>query len=347
MHFDDKESRKLELDNCVFCKTILMLLVVLGHSVVFWRGDWYGASPIYQARFLPVLSKWVGGFHTYAFTVFSGYIFYYMKYEKGSYRKLNIFLVKKVKRLLVPYVFILCVWIIPIMKYYLKFTLKDILGQFITGIAPSQLWFLLMLFWVSLFSYLLSDILLNTKWRMVIIAIFYGWGVFGSHICPNFWQIWTACRYMLYFWIGMELRCKYSKSVKKIPGIIWIWGYTCLVVVSQNLSDVSSFIGKCCYELLMLGSHVIGVLMAYCILQKIADQISWEENKWFMLLSRYSMPIYLFHQQIIYFLIDDFNGMINPYIHALINFLGAIIISFLISFLLMNFKITKFLLGEK
>ena len=32
---------RLELKNCYFVKTILMLLVVGYHSMVFWSGDWF------------------------------------------------------------------------------------------------------------------------------------------------------------------------------------------------------------------------------------------------------------------------------------------------------------------
>lgn len=59
------------------------------------------------------------------------------------------------------------------------------------------------------------------------------------------------------------------------------------------------------------------------------------------------MPIYLFHQQVIYVCIFLLNGLINPYIHAALNFIVAMIVSLLISIMTMKFKWTKFLIGEK
>lgn len=59
------------------------------------------------------------------------------------------------------------------------------------------------------------------------------------------------------------------------------------------------------------------------------------------------MPVYLFHQQIIYVFISALNGMINPYLHAGINFIGAMSISLLMSTLMMKFKWTRFLIGMK
>ena len=93
--------------------------------------------------------------------------------------------------------------------------------------------------------------------------------------------------------------------------------------------------------------HIIGAVMAFVILQKIAGVVKWRENKVFRALAEYSMPMYLFHQQIIYFVIIWLNGSMNPYIHATINFIVAIAGSFAISCVLMKFKVTRFLIGEK
>lgn len=93
--------------------------------------------------------------------------------------------------------------------------------------------------------------------------------------------------------------------------------------------------------------HIVGALMAFIILQKLGSNIKWKQNKIFVVFSKYSMPIYLFHQQIIYFFIDWLNGAIHPYLHTGINFIGAILISAGISAVLMKWKVTRFLIGEK
>ena len=87
--------------------------------------------------------------------------------------------------------------------------------------------------------------------------------------------------------------------------------------------------------------------MAFVVLQKLATRVNWEESKVFSFLSKNSMLVYLFHQQIIYVFISLLNGVINPYLHAGINFVGAMAISLLISTVLMKFKWTRFLIGEK
>ncbi len=61
--------------NTSFTKTILMMLVVLYHSCVFWTGDWLRIQPVFNAPLLGLIAKWLNSFHIYAFTLVSGYIF--------------------------------------------------------------------------------------------------------------------------------------------------------------------------------------------------------------------------------------------------------------------------------
>ena len=68
---------------------------------------------------------------------------------------------------------------------------------------------------------------------------------------------------------------------------------------------------------------VVGALMSFAVLQKIADRIKWK-TKIFMYLSSQSMIVFLLHQQILYFFISGLNGKVDPYLNALINFIGAI-----------------------
>ena len=93
--------------------------------------------------------------------------------------------------------------------------------------------------------------------------------------------------------------------------------------------------------------HTTGALMAFVTLQKIADRMNWKEKRWFLFISKNSMGIYLFHQQIVYVCIYLFNGVINPYVHAAINFISAIMISIIISTILMRYRYLRFLIGEK
>lgn len=68
-------SRQRELPNCTYLKALLMLLVVVYHSIVFWTGTWFTEHPIYVSSFLAGIALWLNTFHIYGFTLVSGYLY--------------------------------------------------------------------------------------------------------------------------------------------------------------------------------------------------------------------------------------------------------------------------------
>jgi surface polysaccharide O-acyltransferase-like enzyme len=100
------------------------------------------------------------------------------------------------------------------------------------------------------------------------------------------------------------------------------------------------------HSLLEIAVHVTGSIAAFEVFRALAERIDWNKA-WFEDLSSKTMPMYLFHQQIIYFMIYWLNGKVNPYIHAGISFIVALVCSFIISSVLMHWKVTRFLIVEK
>lgn len=343
----DVFDRQTELSNCTYVKTVLMLLVILYHSCAFWTGDWFTCNPIHKSILLSVLSGWLNSFHIYGFTLVSGYI-YASKWFGGGYTEFKPFATNKIKRLLVPYVFVSAIWAIPFALFYLNYSGIDIIKKYALGISPSQLWFMLMLFFAFMIFYTLTSFFEkhNVGGALTVLAI-YGVGLVGSLILPNFLQIFTACQYLVFFWLGFKIRQYGSNNLMKIPSLVWIVVDVLLFILVQYLSGFDATIIKLINLGLTFLLHIIGALMAFVVLQKLANRVNWKENKVFTLLSKNSMPVYLFHQQVIYVFISLLNGVVNPYIHAGINFVGALSISLLISTLLMKFKWTRFLIGEK
>lgn len=101
-----------------------------------------------------------------------------------------------------------------------------------------------------------------------------------------------------------------------------------MTLLSRNLCDIS------------------GAIMAFLLLSYLASKLCWD-NKLFKNLTIVSFPIYLFHQQIIYVLLWNFQSFINPYVMCVLNFLLSILVSYYISLMLMKHKVTKFLIGIK
>lgn len=347
---EEKINDQNKLDNCTFVKTILMIFVVLYHSILFWGGGsrLENIPVIYESKFLSILAAWLNTFHIYGFTLISGYIFQYLKYEKDKYQLFFPFIVNKAKRLLVPYVFVAIVWIIPITYTLFSYSPEDIILKYVLCTSPSQLWFLWMLFDVFALVWLLCKWLKNDLITIGISCVFWLIGyVFGA-LFPNIFCIWTAFNYLPFFILGMKLREKKDCLLYRIPVCVIVFIQLVLFCVYQMTSDLTGII---IFKLINLisfyGAHVFGALMAFFVLQCFASKVEWKKNKVFMFLSKNSMTIYLFHQQIIYFTILWLNGKVNPYVNSLINFGVALFLSCLISILLMKFKVTRILIGEK
>ena len=316
--------------------------------MVFWNGTWFAVNPVYESDILYRISLWFNSFHIYGFALVSGYLFFFLKCEKGKYSSFTPFAVNKAKRLLVPYIFVSLVWVIPFAVHYFHFDAVEVIKRYVLGTSPNQLWFLLMLFFVFILFYPLAGFFekYNVGGAFTVIAV-YGIGLVGSMILPNIFQIIRACTYLPLFWLGFKI-CQYgSKVLMRIPSLVWVAADVLLFTLVQYLSGFDATIIKLLNLGLSFLLHIIGALMAFVVLQKLANRVNWKESIVFSLLSKNSMPVYLFHQQVIYVFISLLNGVINPYLHAGINFIGAMVISLIISILLMKFKWTRFLIGEK
>lgn len=277
----------------------------------------------------------------------SGYIFQYLKYEKDKYQKFLLFIVNKAKRLLVPYAFVAIIWVIPISYVLFSYTSKDIIFKYLLCTGPSQLWFLWMLFDIFCFVWIISNWLKNDFIAIFISCIAWLIGYVCGTRFPNIFCIWTAFNYLPFFILGMKLREKNTCFLYKVPTILFVFMQLVLFVVYQITSSNSTILYRLVNLIALYSAHILGALMSFFVLRWLAEKVDWKNNKLFMMFSKYSMIIYLFHQQIIYVTIIWLNGKVNPYVHSFVNFLVALVLSSFISALLMKFKVTRILIGEK
>ena len=340
-----KLKRSEELNNCTPIKAILMLIIVLYHSMIIYAdgGVWGPCTRADEAPFIGYIAEWMNTWHIYAFVLISGYIFYYIKYEKGGYQKYLPFLKNKTLRLLVPYVFIATVWIAPVNAFLLPN--ESIIQKFVLGTSPRQLWFLLMLFWVFAIFWLISNIV-NKKPLLgsIIVCIAYCIGL----LAPSYYCLNLGLQYLLFFYIGFMMR-KFdlgNKILYKIPSIVFL-------IVDIGLFAVCEFLGNgegIIYKVLNLGCsvvlHAVGAVSAFVLLQKFVNRFL-QGNKVIDFFGKHSMVIYLVHQQLIYFIIGWFNGIVTPVVLVMINFVFSLTVSTIFSVLMHKTRVTRLLVGSK
>lgn len=336
-----------ELENCGFVKTVLMLTVVLYHSCLFWGGNWFVETPVFASGGLALMAEYLNSFHIYGFTLVSGYLFSYLKREKGKYGRFLPFAANKAKRLLVPYAFVAAVWVIPISVLFSGFDGREIFTKFVLATAPSQLWFLVMLFVVFLMAWALFDLFEKRDMLGCIVAAgSYGVGIVGGMLLPNVFSVWTACKYLMFFWIGFKLRQKGTRSLSRIPAIVWVALHGLLFAGWKFVSALDGKLFTLLALALEFAAHIAGALMAFFVLQELAERLHWKNSRILAFLERNAMTTYLFHQQVIYFSLALLNGVVNPYFNALLNFVAAMAVSLVLGELLRKFPVTGFLVGE-
>ena len=327
-----------------------MLLIVFYHSILFWQGKWSVVlvEPVLSAWALDWISQWLGALLNYGFVLTSGYLFYYVKYERGGYTQFGAFVKNKAKRLLIPFLFVGAIWVIPISCAYLKHGLGQTVLKYLLVQDAGQLWFLVMLFGVFMLFWWLSDFFHNHNlWGAIAVVVIYGFRLVGPSFLPSVFSIWNVAKFVVIFWLGFKLRQESFPVIRKVPLWAQVVGYTALWAVYKFVELPHSTLNK----LFSLGMefvvHAVGAVMIFMLLQKIAQTVRWKDNKVVSFFTKHSMVIYLFHQQVIYFFIRELNGLINPYLQAAITFLGTTVICSGVAALLMRFPATRFLVGEK
>lgn len=316
----------------LFCKNSINVIGSVLSQYPILGGAWLDNQPvIFKSKVLSILAVWFNTFHIYGFTLVSGYIFQYLKYEKDKYQKFLLFIVNKAKRLLVPYAFVAIIWVIPISYALFSYTSKDIIFKYLLCTGPSQLWLLWMLFDIFCFVWIISNWLKNDFIAIFISCIAWLIGYVCGTRFPNIFCIWTAFNYLPFFILGMKLREKNTCFLYKVPTILFVFMQLVLFVVYQITSSNSTILYRLVNLIALYSAHILGALMSFFVLRWLAEKVDWKNNKLFMMFSKYSMTIYLFHQQIIYVTIIWLNGKVNPYVHSFVNFLVALVLSSFIS----------------
>lgn len=337
-------SQDSELANCGSIKAILMLFVVLYHSLcVFVSNGWGPYEPATESPVLGVMAEWLGTFHIYGFALISGYIFYYIKFNGGGYQRYLPFLGNKAKRLLIPYIFIAAIWVIPVYIYF--WGVEDVITKFVLGTSPSQLWFLLMLFWAFFLFWPISRIVdKKPVFGGVLVSILFCLGV----VVPNYFCIGSGLQYTLFFYFGFLIR-KFdlgNKILYKVPSFIYILINVILFIVVKLVERFDGLL----FTLLILGFnvilHSISAIGVFILLQRFVNRFL-QNSKVINFFAKHSMIFYLVHQQLIYFSIGWFNTLVPPVVLVLINFAFAMIISTIFSVLMSMTKVTRFLVGSK
>lgn len=339
-------DKKSELAFMTPFKTLMMVLVVVIHSTALWTGGWFG-TPAEQSPMLGALSSWLGTFCVPAFFFASGYIYSYLKCETTRYSDSFNVLKRKAMRLLVPYCFVSAIWCGPI--WALIFGPDRIVEKFVLGNSPSQLWFLLALFWVFVIAEVVH--LVFSRWMerdrfvLAICVALYCLGIALGRLLPvNLWQIATGFQYAPFFLVGYVFRRRNTDHFWAVNPLLFA-GFDAALLLLEAFAPSLGGVGHAIASASALFARFMGVAFALSLLPMLGKLTNRLNGGVF---ERDSLTVYLFHQQLIWAVLICLNQPgIPPVLVAAVAFAFSMGVSILIAELLGCFKVTRFLLGQK
>ena len=151
-------------------------------------------------------------------------------------------------------------------------------------------------------------------------------------------------RFVLYFYLGVCHRKDGRKSAYKIPSVVYLCVHILLFIIWSNINERGGILFKLTSFAVSELMYVVGAIGAFVIFERIACRIK-KQNSVLKFGCKYSMSIYLFHQQIIYVVLYLLNGKLPPNLLAMTCFIVAIAVSSLLSIIMDRFKLTRFLVS--
>lgn len=311
-------NRCIELDIMKFWG---ILLVVLGHvcNMYLPNGLMHPAVP---SDFLGYVSLFIYSFHMPLFVFVSGSVYAFQGEVLGRRASFPVFVKKKARRLLIPYV------VFGLLLIFLMYGCgfrSNICDYIFNGVLLSKdsrhLWFVLMLFEVFVLFYLMNrclQMLHCPKWVLLILSfVFY----LSSYYFPYILQISNAFHYLFWFTLGYVF-ILYKNEVQRIVmysvGIAFLFAY---LVIEHNVSFHIPFFSTI--------AACAGILLFYLL---SCDFKSISKTLFFRLVSKNSFGIYLYHVFIIYLMFFFLKGLsISAYLLSLSVLLVSIFLSVLLT----------------
>ncbi len=306
-------------------RALAIIIVVLGHSIILYSTSWGFYQSVNKVIFLDKVKNIINLFQMPLFFSISGYLLYYQLNKNIEFKE---FLIKKAKRLLIPFIIFGIFWMIPIkllVNYpnYENLKFYQIVLKLLTGNDTGHLWYLPTLFLIFLLVVFIKKYFIKKSDILLIIFLFII-SYFSSKFEINNYVKQTLF-YSFYFYLGTLIN-KYQKTNLNI--------FILIILMILNILLFKYFSYLRIFEYILSGLIII---LIYKIMPSRSCNIV-------NLISENSYGIYLLHSPLIYLTFTYLKDS-NPLLVVFINFLVFGILSLLLSILIKKSKI-KFVLGE-
>ena len=281
------------LDNIVYLRGVMILIVVLGHALTICVGDYAGHQMI-RSSIGAGLRQIVYSFHMPIFMAISGYLYYFevqRSKEKYTIDGYDRFLLK----LLVPFVIILYFWRKPLFwvadpSMYAGMSIQQIICSYLSFSTTGALWFLYTLF--AIFA--AQRLFVNIIWKSnrTICLCFGGFAL--ASVASVFFSgpIHHVMLYNYYFFLGTAFH-QYQKvfQASEIKWLTLTGAVAVLGTVGLIAWPLSGLAGSI-YNMVLSTADIAFALLISEKTKNFGKTILSQISDW-------SMGIYLFHEPLI------------------------------------------------
>lgn len=319
---------KQRLDYISILRVGAMLAVVVYHCLCGYSTIWGGTWSWQVIDVWNTIAHVLSYYHMPLFVLISGFLFKYVQ-STGKYSTFKPFLRKKIKRIVIPYIF----W-----GSVLYVILGGRVGRLQDGYM--HLWFLFFIFQAYLTYFFINKVINNGVAEISIvitsllaIVLF---EKFKSNIGLWEWGIHSYLHYMPYYIIGV-LVCRFLQRYSLAMNMSVVGLVTCL------LGFIFCYWFVCKYTLAVLFALFV-LVFGICAMSKL----SIKANVWIKKLDNYCLPIYILHHPIIQLMNDSEFGityMPHYWIYPIAQFCVVMLLSLFITMLFVRCRLGKVVLG--
>lgn len=338
-------GKELELALMMPLRMAMMLLVVLYHSCVMWVGEGWFDDPAVPCAPLGELALWLNTFHVPTFVFASGYVYSYTRRETGHYGSVASVLVRKARRLLLPYVFVSALWAAPI--YVAFFGPRELFHKFVLAASPSQLWFLPMLFWCFAaleFVRLFIPGLARRPMALFLASAAASLGALVvSGLVGDTLQLSSTLQYLPLFCAGYAFRVWNTGRFWSLGPLPLLALDLTLYAVWLTVAAADGPVASVVAYVLLLTLRLVGCAMALSLVGRLRKP----EGPVVEALARDSFGIYLFHQQIVFVALSALNTpQASPVLAVAACFVVSVAVSLGMTEVLLRGRLSKMIVGK-
>lgn len=326
----------------VYVRLFLITALVFYHAFAIFSGAWEPNSGYPKIQVYSVMDKLSYACLLETFVFISGYILGYQVTKKGEeYIHTKCFIIKKIKRLLMPSILFSVLYILMFDKgdWLALPTIYEVLS------GAGHMWFLPMLFWCFLFVYLFKRVKVSNRTLLIITPL-----LICLSALPLPFRLESAMYFFPFFWGGYCVRkynLNWSYKAKMVIPVIAVC-FVLVFILKLNLNAFYLVEGGVLVKIINVTMTlfcrflcaVFGIYLLMISALKLAKTKVGIKQMILVQLSDCCFGVYIF-QQFVLMLVErtELSKNLSPYIYPWVTFLIALFMSLMLTIFLRRTKV--------